>query len=242
MESNVPDDRVEYEDSLAQPNDSMSLRIRIHGPGRSDKHIAMAIAAGSEPEIDEYVILYGAEFPPGGMVHMRKFIADRVAAEPSTRKAIGEVVYRLRHGEIAAATIDQNGRKHWIELERWMRWDAGHILRVGLLGDADLYIVVDRIAAGLGEPPWSRMEWDPIDAQRLNSWCLDPVVATEAFRRALDENGENCSERACYAALSTMWGEARKRGLGNPNIKGTPGSIGQVFLQSGTSVRDLVLR
>ncbi|HQT54472.1 MAG TPA: hypothetical protein PKX06_13475 [Phenylobacterium sp.] len=233
------DEFIETFDEGVEVQEFMSLRIQVHSPGTGAEELALAAEAGRQRDYDEFVILAGAEYPPCGMDDIRNFVADRVAGRPNAHEAIGKVLGHLRSGKLSAGTV-KGQEKRWIELARWMARDAGEIVRTGLLDGADVYIVVDPVAAGLGEPPGRRMEWDPVYADTLQAWCFRPEVLREANGRVLIERGKTLSGRVIFRAMEAMWKEARQRGCSNPSIAGSWQTIEQAFAKSGTNVLALI--
>jgi hypothetical protein len=211
--THIPDDDLEFANLAEPPQDSLSLRIYTPELEALD----LAKDAGRQQDTDEFVVLLAPEADLPGMIHMRTFAASRAAEAPNMRDALMEIVDRLRAGALEAATVDTKGETRRVERSRWRARDAAEIVRTGRMGDADVYLITDVVAAQLDQPISTSAEpdrpgWWPGELESLKAWCTRDDVETAAKDLLAQRGAKNPSENQVCKTLSEMWIAAGKKG------------------------------
>jgi hypothetical protein len=210
------------EDALQAPTEEFTLIITNRDPDAVDM-AAQSVRESREPGIEEIVLLPAPlEVGLPGLMSIRTYIAQGIATEQRPSAVLVGVLEDLLAGQLRGATIDLDGKLLPIEPNRWRARDAMLVLRTGRLGDADVYIVTEPIAAGLAEAPVEVPAWSPGELETLKSWCCRADVEAAA-RARIKAAGGTPNEKAICRELCTMW-----RGAGKTT--GTVGSIEQARL------------
>jgi hypothetical protein len=215
-------DPSDDEDTVRPPADGLTLVIDQPDPEALDWAKAAAMES-RKSGIDEIVLLPAPRFHLPGLMHLRSFMAERIKANPQPFTELAELHAGLLAEDLAAATVDMpSGKVHSVDRNRWRARDAEGVLRTARLGEADIYVVTDPIAAGLVEAPLEHPPWWPGELEILKSWCLRGDVEAEARARLAEGGLVWLSMKKVYAAICGMWHEAGKK-------YGTPATIEQYF-------------